>query len=170
MATIKFQGKPLNTSGDLPAVGSDAPDFSLVSGQLKDVSLATYKGKIKILSIVPSLDTPTCAASTRLFNQKADKLENTVVLIVSADLPFAQGRFCESEGLKDVIPVSSFRSGFAEQYGVKIIDTILAGLMTRAVVVIDEHDKVIYTELVAEVADEPDYENALIACKDAVYN
>ncbi len=170
MATIAFQGKPLNTSGDLPAVGALAPDFSLVSGQLKDVSLATYKGKIKILSIVPSLDTPTCAASTRLFNQKADNLENTVVLIVSADLPFAQSRFCEAEGLKDVLPLSAFRSDFAEDYGVKIVDTILAGLMARAVVVIDEKDKVIYTELVAEVADEPDYENALAACKDAIYN
>lgn len=167
MATITFQGKPLNTSGDLPAVGSIAPDFSLVSGQLKDVSLADYKGKTKIVSIVPSLDTPTCAASTRIFNQKADKLENTVVLIVSADLPFAQGRFCEAEGLKDVLPLSSFRSSFAEDYGVKIVDTILAGLMTRAIVIIDENDRVIYTELVAEVADEPDYESALAACKDA---
>jgi thiol peroxidase len=170
MATIAFQGKPINTSGELPAVGTTAPDFSLVSGKLKDVSLATYKGKIKILSIVPSLDTPTCAASTRLFNQKAGNLENTVVLIVSADLPFAQGRFCEAEGLKDVLPLSSFRSNFAEDYGVKIVDTILAGLTARAVVVIDEKDKVIYTELVAEVADEPDYENALAACKDAIYN
>lgn len=170
MATITFQGKPLNTSGELPAIGSIAPDFSLVSGQLKDVSLATYKGKIKILSIVPSLDTPTCAASTRIFNQKADNLDNTVVLIVSADLPFAQGRFCESEGLKDVLPLSSFRSGFAEDYGVKIADTILAGLMTRAIVIIDEHDKVVYTELVAEVADEPNYEEALAACRDAVSN
>lgn len=167
MATITFQGKPLNTSGDLPAVGSTAPDFSLVSGQLKNVSLADYKGKTKIVSIVPSLDTPTCAASTRMFNQKADKLENTVVLIVSADLPFAQGRFCEAEGLKDVLPLSSFRSSFAEDYGVKIVDTILAGLMTRAIVIIDENDRVIYTELVAEVADEPDYESALAACKDA---
>ena len=170
MATIAFQGKPLNTSGELPAVGIKAPDFSLVSGKLKNISLATYKGKIKILSIVPSLDTPTCAASTRLFNQKADNLENTVVLIVSADLPFAQGRFCEAEGLKEVLPLSSFRSNFAEDYGVKIVDTILAGLTARAVVVIDEKDKVIYTELVAEVADEPDYENALAACKDAIYN
>jgi len=170
MATIKFQGKPLNTSGELPVVGSDAPDFSLVSGQLKNVSLASYKGKIKVLSIVPSLDTPTCAASTRIFNQKADNLNNTVVLVISADLPFAQGRFCESEGLKDVIPLSSFRSSFSEDYGLKIVDTILAGLMTRAIVVIDEHDKVVYTELVSEVADEPNYEEALAACKDAACN
>jgi len=170
MATITFQGKPLNTSGELPAVGSDAPDFSLVSGQLKDVSLATYKGKIKVLSIVPSLDTPTCAASTRIFNQKADHLDNTVVLVISADLPFAQGRFCESEGLKDVLPLSTFRSSFAEDYGVKIVDTILAGLTTRAIVVIDAQDKVVYTELVAEVADEPNYEEVLVACKDAASN
>lgn len=170
MATIAFQNHPINTSGDLPTIGASAPNFSLVSGKLKDVSLVSYKGKIKILSIVPSLDTPTCAASTRLFNQKAGSLENTVVLVVSADLPFAQGRFCESEGLKDVIPLSSFRSSFSEDYGVKIVDTILAGLMARAVVVIDGNDKVVYTELVAEVADEPDYENALTACKDTINN
>lgn len=170
MATIAFQNKPINTSGNLPAVGTAAPNFSLVSGKLKNISLVSFKGKIKILSIVPSLDTPTCAASTRLFNQKAGSLENTIILVVSADLPFAQGRFCESEGLKDVIPLSSFRSSFAEDYGVKIVDTILAGLMARAVVVIDEDNKVVYTELVAEVADEPDYENALAACKDAINN
>ncbi|MCF6251719.1 MAG: thiol peroxidase [Methylococcaceae bacterium] len=165
MATITFQGKPLNTSGDLPAIGSTAPDFSLVSGQLKDLSLADFSGKRKIFSIVPSLDTPTCAASTRIFNQKADSLENTVVLVISADLPFAQGRFCEAEGLKDVIPLSTFRSNFAEEYGVKIVDTILAGLTARAIVIIDEQDQVIYTELVSEVADEPDYESALAALK-----
>ncbi len=170
MATIEFQGKPLNTSGELPAVGSVTPDFSLVNGQLKNVSLATYRGKIKVLSIVPSLDTPTCAASTRIFNQKADNLDNTVVLVVSADLPFAQGRFCESEGLKDVLPLSTFRSNFAEDYGVKIVDTVLAGLMTRAVIVIDEHDKVVYTELVAEVANEPNYDEVIAACKDAISN
>jgi thiol peroxidase len=165
MATITFQGKPLNTSADLPAVGTTAPDFSLVSGQLKDLSLANFSGKRKILSIVPSLDTPTCAASTRIFNQKADSLENTVVLVVSADLPFAQGRFCEAEGLKDVIPLSTFRSNFSEEYGVKIVDTILAGLTARAIVIIDEQDQVIYTELVSEVADEPDYESALAVLK-----
>lgn len=165
MATISFQGKPLNTSGDLPNVGTTAPDFSLVNSKLQDVSLASYAGKRKVLSIVPSLDTPTCAASTRIFNQKADSIENTVVLIVSADLPFAQARFCEADGLKDVIPLSSFRSKFAEEYGVKIVDTILAGLTTRAVVIIDENDQVIYTELVAEVADEPDYEKALAVLK-----
>jgi Peroxiredoxin len=163
MATISFQGKPLNTSGELPAVGSAAPDFLLTNAKLADVSLATYAGKRKVLNIVPSLDTPTCATSTRVFNEKASHLYNTVVLAVSADLPFAQCRFCEVEGLKDVIPVSTFRSDFAEVYGVKLVDTFLAGLTARAVVIIDEHDKVIYTELVHELAHEPNYESALAA-------
>jgi thiol peroxidase len=161
MATITFLGKPLHTSGELPAVGSKAPDFSLVSTELVDVKLANYVGKRKVLNIVPSLDTPTCAASTRKFNQKASHLDNTVVLVVSADLPFAQSRFCETEGLKDVIPLSTFRSNFAEEYGVKIADTLLAGLTTRAVVIIDENDQVTYTQLVSDVAQEPDYESAL---------
>lgn len=165
MAKISFQGKPLNTSGDLPEVGTMAPDFSLVSGKLKNASLATYVGKRKVLSIVPSLDTPTCAASTRIFNQKASALTNTVVLVISADLPFAQCRFCETEGLKNVIPLSTFRSTFADDYGVNITDTMLAGLTTRAVVIIDENDKVIYTELVEDVATEPDYESALALLK-----
>ncbi len=163
MATISFQGKPLNTSGELPAVGSAAPDFLLTNGKLADVSLATYAGKRKVLNIVPSLDTPTCATSTRVFNEKATHLYNTVVLVVSADLPFAQCRFCEVEGLKDVIPVSTFRSDFADVYGVKLVDTFLAGLTARAIVIIDEHDKVIYTELVDELAHEPNYESALAA-------
>ena len=161
MATITFQGKPLHTCGELPAIGSSAPAFSLVNSALVDVNLATYAGKRKVLNIVPSLDTPTCAASTRKFNQKASHLDNTVVLVVSADLPFAQSRFCETEGLKDVIPLSTFRSSFANDYGVNIVDTFLAGLTARAIVIIDEHDKVIYTQLVNEVANEPDYESAL---------
>lgn len=161
MATIKFQGKPLNTCGELPAVGTQAPAFSLASRELVDVTLATYAGKRKVLNIVPSLDTPTCAASTRKFNQKAGGLDNTVVLVISADLPFAQNRFCETEDLKNVIPLSTFRSSFANDYGVNIVDTFLAGLTARAIVVIDENDQVIYTQLVAEVADEPDYESAL---------
>jgi len=163
MATITFLGKPLHTSGELPAVGSKAPDFSLVSTELVDVKLANYAGKRKVLNIVPSLDTPTCAASTRKFNQKASHLDNTVVLVVSADLPFAQSRFCETEDLKDVIPLSTFRSNFAEEYGVKIADTLLAGLTARAVVIIDENDQVTYTQLVNDVAQEPDYESALAA-------
>ncbi|WP_036253956.1 thiol peroxidase [Methylobacter sp. BBA5.1] len=163
MATIKFQGKPLHTSGELPAVGSKAPDFTLVNGKLQDVNLATYAGKRKILNIVPSLDTPVCAASTRKFNQKASGLDNTVVLVISADLPFAQGRFCEAEGLKNVIPLSTFRSAFTDDYGVHITDTVLAGLAARAIVILDENDNVIYTQLVDEVANEPDYESALAA-------
>jgi len=163
MATISFQGKPLNTSGELPAVGSKAPDFSLTTSKLTDVSLATYAGQKKILTIVPSLDTPTCAASTRKFNEKASHLYHTVVLVISADLPFAQCRFCEIEGLKDVIPLSTFRSSFADDYGVKLTDTFLAGLTARAIVIIDEHDTVIYSQLVNELADEPDYEHALAA-------
>ncbi len=161
MATITFQGKPIHTSGELPAVGSKAPDFTLVNGKLKDVTLATYAGKKKVLNIVPSLDTPTCAASTRKFNEKATHLYHTVVLAISADLPFAQCRFCEAEDLKHVIPLSTFRSSFADDYGVKLVDSFLAGLTARAVVIIDEHDNVIYTELVSEIANEPDYESAL---------
>ena len=161
MATIKFHGKPLHTSGELPALGTKAPDFLLVNGKLAEVSLATYIGKKKILNIVPSLDTPTCAMSTRKFNEKASKLDNTLVLVISADLPFAQCRFCETEGLKDVIPLSTFRSSFADDYGVKLTDTILAGLTARAIVILDESDNVIYTQLVDELAHEPDYESAL---------
>lgn len=163
MAEILFQGKPLNIDGEMPVVGSDAPDFLLVNGRLENVSLDTYAGKKKVLSIVPSLDTPTCAASARVFNQKIDQLKNTVVLVISADLPFAQGRFCEAEGLKSIIPLSTFRSNFAEEYGVNIIDTILAGLTARAIIILDEENKVIYTELVTELANEPNYEAALAA-------
>ena len=161
MATITFQGKPIQTLGELPALGSKAPDFSLVNGKLTDVTLATYAGQKKVLNIVPSLDTPTCAASTRKFNEEASHLYNTVVLVISADLPFAQCRFCEVEGLKHVVPLSTFRSNFADEYGVKLVDSILAGLTARAVIIIDEHDKVIYTQLVADIANEPDYERAL---------
>ena len=163
MATITFQGKPLHTCGELPAVGSKAPDFSLANGKLVDVTLATYAGKQKVLNIVPSLDTPTCAASTRKFNEKAAHFHNTVVLVVSADLPFAQCRFCEVEDLTHVIPLSTFRSSFADDYGVKLVDTFLAGLTARAVIIIDENDNVVYTELVSELANEPDYESALAA-------
>jgi thiol peroxidase len=163
MATITFQGKPLHTSGELPALGDRAPDFSLVNGKLKDVGLASYAGKRKVLHIVPSLDTPTCAISTRKFNQKAANLPNTVVLVISADLPFAQCRFCETEGLKNVIPLSTFRSSFADDYGVKLTDSILAGLTARAVIILDENNRVIYSQLVEELASEPDYEMALSA-------
>ncbi|MGR9035342.1 MAG: thiol peroxidase [Gammaproteobacteria bacterium] len=163
MATIAFRGKPVHTSGDLPVTGMKAPDFILVNGKLSDVTLAEYAGKRKILNIVPSLDTPVCAASTRKFNEKAVKLTNTVVLIVSTDLPFAQCRFCEAEGLKYVVPLSTFRSSFAEDYGVRLIDSVLAGLTARAVIIIDENDNIIYSQLVGELTAEPDYESALAA-------
>ena len=163
MATISFQGKPLHTSGELPVVGSKAPDFSLVNSKLVDVNLASFEGKRKVLNIVPSLDTPTCATSTRIFNEKASHLYNTVVLVISADLPFAQCRFCEVEGLKHVIALSTFRSDFSDIYGVRLVNTILAGLTARAIVVIDEHDVIIYTQLVSELANEPDYESVLAA-------
>ncbi len=156
----------INTNGELPEIGSQAPDFSLVNGKLEDVSLKTYAGKKKVLNIVPSLDTPVCAASARAFNEKSVNLENTIILLVSADLPFAQGRFCESEGLKEVIPVSTFRSSFAKDYGVYIEDSMLAGLAARAVVIIDENDKVVYTELVTEIIYEPNYDEALNALKN----
>lgn len=163
MAKVTLQGAPIKTCGELPTVGYAAPQFKLVDGKLADVTLATFAGKRKLLNIVPSLDTPTCATSTRKFNEKASKLENTVVLIVSADLPFAQGRFCEAEGLKNVIPLSTMRSSFAKDYGVEIVDGPIAGLTARAIVVIDENNQVTYTQLVDEVADEPDYEGALEA-------
>jgi thiol peroxidase len=166
MATITFQGKPIHTSGELPAIGAKAPEFNLVNNKLADVNLATYAGKKKVLNIVPSLDTPTCAASTRKFNEKAAHLYNTVVLVISADLPFAQCRFCEVENLKHVIPLSTFRSDFADVYGVKLKDSVLAGLTARAVIIIDEHDNVVYTQLVSEIADEPDYEGALAALQN----
>ncbi|MGR9045090.1 MAG: thiol peroxidase [Gammaproteobacteria bacterium] len=166
MATIKFQGKPIHTCSELPAIGSHAPDFSLVNGKLAEVTLGTYSGKKKLLNIVPSLDTPTCAASARKFNQKASSLDNAVVLVVSADLPFAQARFCQIEGIKNIVPLSTFRSSFAQDYGVELTDSVLAGLTARAIVLIDERDRVIYTELVEELADEPDYESALEALQD----
>lgn len=151
----------VSTSGNLPSIGCTAPNFALANSKLNDVTLDTFAGKKKVLNIVPSLDTPTCAASARKFNEKAGHLYNTVVLIISADLPFAQCRFCEIEDLQNVIALSTFRSSFAEDYGVKLIDSILAGLMARAIVVIDENDKIIYTELVSELANEPNYEAVL---------
>jgi thiol peroxidase len=161
MATITFQGKPINTCGELPAVGAFAPDFKLTNRKLQDVSLADFAGKRKVLNIVPSLDTPTCATSTRKFNEKAAHLQDTVVLAVSADLPFAQARFCEIEGIKHVQALSTFRSSFGHDYGVELLDSILAGLTARAVLVLDENNQVIHAELVKEIADEPDYAAAL---------
>jgi len=163
MATLTFHGNLIHTSGELPPVGTTAPDFSLTDGQLHDVSLRDFAGKRKVLNIVPSLDTPVCAASTRKFNEKASRFDNLVVLVISADLPFAQGRFCETEGLRNVISLSTFRSNFGEVYGVKIIEGLLAGLMARAVVIIDEHDVVRYTQWVYEITEEPNYDDVLVA-------
>jgi thiol peroxidase len=166
MAQVTHKGNPIHTNGELPAVGAKAPDFKLTPGDLKDVTLADYKGKKKILNVVPSLDTPTCATSTRRFNAAASKLPNAVVLVVSADLPFASKRFCTTEGLENVVPLSLMRDkNFAKDYGLLIQDGLLAGICARAVVVIDEDDKVTYTQLVPEIGQEPDYDKALAAAR-----
>lgn len=164
MAAITLHGDAINTNGNLPAVGSSAPDFILTTGDLADVSLADFAGKKKLLNIVPSLDTGICAISTKKFNESAGSHDNTVFLTVSADLPFAQGRFCEAENVDKVQTLSTMRSpSFAEDYGIKIVDGPLAGITGRAVVVIDENNNVTYTELVPEIAQEPDYDAAIAA-------
>lgn len=162
MADVTLKGKPVHTSGDLPTKGSQAPDFKLTSGDLSDRSLSDYKGKRKLISIVPSLDTPTCSLSTKKFNEKIKEHPEVIVLAVSADLPFAQKRMCAAENVENVIPLSMMRSkDFAKSYGVLIENGPLAGICTRAVVVIDENDKVVYTQLVPEITQEPDYDSAL---------
>lgn len=164
MANITLRGNPIQTNGDLPKTGADAPGFRLVSGDLKDVTLHDYAGKRKLLNIFPSVDTPTCATSVRKFNEKAAGLKDTVVLCISADLPFAQGRFCGTEGLKNVQNLSLMRgAAFAKDYGVLIENGPLAGLTARAVVVLDASNKVLHSELVKEIADEPNYDAALKA-------
>ncbi|HAO33868.1 MAG TPA: thiol peroxidase [Candidatus Competibacter sp.] len=164
MATVTFKGNPVNTNGDLPAVGAAAPEFKLVNGQLQDVGLADFAGKKKLMSIVPSLDTSVCALSTRKLNEESKKHSDAVVLVISADLPFAQKRFCDAEGLNNVVPLSMMRSrNFAKDYGVLQENGPLAGLTARAVVVLDENNRVRYTELVPEIAQEPDYAAALAA-------
>lgn len=164
MATITLHGDACNTNGDLPAVGSTAPDFHLVNTSLEDKRLADYAGKKKLLNIVPSLDTGVCAMSTKKFNDSVGGRDDVAVLIVSADLPFASGRFCETEGIDKVEALSLMRTrGFAKDYGVLIEDGPLAGVTARAVVVIDEHDQIVYTQLVGEIGDEPDYDAAAAA-------
>ena len=164
MATIAFKGNPIHTSGNLPANGSTAPDFKLATTSLSDVGLADFAGKRKILNVVPSLDTGVCAASARKFNEAVSKLGDVVLLNVSADLPFAAGRFCESNALQNVVALSTFRSpGFAQAYGVQIVDGPLAGLACRAVLVLDAQNRVLHSELVPEIAQEPNYEAALAA-------
>lgn len=164
MAEFKDKGLVFHTSGELPAVGSDAPDFRLVTSELKDVGLAAYRGKAKVLNIVPSLDTRTCALSARRFNEKAASMANAVVLVVSADLPFAMRRFCTTEGLQNVVPLSMMRGrAFAKAYGMLIVDGPMEGIAARAVVVIDAQDKVVYREFVPDLGQEPDYDAALAA-------
>ena len=164
MATITLQGKSINTNGELPAVGADAPPFKLTAHDLSDKTLADYSGKKKLLNIVPSLDTGVCATSTKTFNESAGNYPDAVILTISADLPFAQSRFCTDEKIGNVITLSEMRNkSFAKDYGVLLQDGPLAGITARAIVVIDENDKVIYTELVPEIAQEPNYEKALAA-------
>src|SRR6056297_149078 len=164
MATITLQGNEIHTAGEFPRVGSKAPDFTLTDSNLNDVSLARWMGKKKVLSIFPSIDTPVCALSTKKFNEYAREHDDTVMLMISADLPFAHKRFCGDEGLSNVETLSTMRSGdFANSYGVLIEDGPFAELTARAIVVLDENDTVVHSALVPEIADEPDYEAALKA-------
>jgi len=164
MATVTLKGNKVKVGGNLPAVGDIAPDFSLTGKDLADVTLASFAGKRKVLNIVPSLDTPTCQQSTRVFNEKASAMKNTAVLVIAADLPFAMSRFCGAEGLENVVTLSTFRGrDFHDKYGVDILDGPLRGLTARAVVVLDENNKVMHSELVPEIASEPDYQAALDA-------
>ena len=161
MATVTLRGNPIHTSGELPEVGSQAPDFTVTGGDLGDIKLDDFAGKNLILNIYPSVDTPTCAASTRAFNQSAAGRDNTAVLCVSQDLPFAFNRFCGAEGIENVKTGSVFRSSFLDDYGVRIVDGPMKGLAARSVVVVGADGKVKYTELVPEIAQEPDYDAAL---------
>ena len=166
MAQITLEGNAINTNGELPAIGNSAPDFSLTKSDLSDVGLGDFAGKKKLLNIVPSLDTGVCATSTRTFNQRAAEINNTVVLVISADLPFAMQRFCETEGIQNVTSLSMMRSQeFARDYGVLLLDGPLAGITARAVVVLSENNTVLYTELVPEITQEPNYDAALAALK-----
>lgn len=166
MAQVTLRGNPVQVEGALPQTGTQAPDFTLTAGDLSDATLATFAGKRKVLNIFPSVDTPTCATSVRKFNAQANELSNAVVLCISTDLPFAQARFCGSEGLENVKNLSDFRdSDFAVDYGVSIADGPLKGLTARAVVVLDENDKVLHSELVSEIGQEPNYDAALAVLK-----
>jgi thiol peroxidase len=164
MAKITLKGNPINTSGNLPSKGNKAPDFKLVKSDLGDLSLSGLKGKKLILNIFPSLDTAVCATSVRKFNQLATGKTNTVVLAISKDLPFAHNRFCTTEGITNVVTLSGFRdTNFGKSYGIDIIDGPLAGLYARSIVAVDEKGIVIYTQLVTEIVEEPDYDAALAA-------
>lgn len=167
MTKITLKGNPVNTLGSLPKAGSPAPEIQLTRTDLSDVTLEDFKGKKVVMNIFPSLDTSVCAASVRRFNAEAGKLHNTVVLCISRDLPFAHNRFCTVEGLKNVIPLSELRDdSFGKDYGVRITDGPMEGLLSRAVVVLNESGKVVYTEQVPEIAQEPDYEEAISHVND----
>lgn len=161
MSTIRFHGEPANTVGELPAVGSAAPAFALTAADLSDLTSESLAGKRIVLNIFPSIDTGVCAASVREFNKRAASLDNTAVVCVSADLPFAASRFCAAEGIDHVLVGSSFRSSFGKDYGVTLLDTPLAGLLARAVVVLDAEGTVLHRELVSDIADAPDYDAAV---------
>ena len=163
MAQITLQGNTINTRGELPPVGSQAPAFTLAAGDLSSATLDTYAGKKKVLNVFPSVDTPVCATSVKKFNEQAGSRDDAVVLNISADLPFAQGRFCGAEGIENATNLSTFRSSFAADYGLDIVDGGLAGLCSRAVIVLDADNKVVYTEQVPEIAQEPNYAAALAA-------
>ena len=166
MAQVTLKGNPVQVEGQLPKVGAKAADFTLTAGDLSNATLATFAGKRKVLNIFPSVDTPTCATSVRKFNAQANDVENTVVLCISTDLPFAQKRFCGTEGLDNVLSLSDFRDAdFAVDYGVSIADGPLRALTARAVVVLDENDNVLHSELVPEIGQEPNYEAALAVLK-----
>ncbi|MDO4319627.1 MAG: thiol peroxidase [Bacteroidales bacterium] len=166
METVYFNGTPCHTYGSIPAVGTKAPCFNLVTKDLADVSCQDFEGKRVVLNIFPSLDTPVCAASVRRFNKEAAGLDDVAVLCVSMDLPFAMSRFCSAEGIDNVIAASAFRSPlFSEKYGLQIVDGPLAGLLARAVIILDKDRKVIYSELVDEITHEPDYEGAMYVLK-----
>lgn len=164
MSTITLKGNPLETCGTLPATGAAAPGFTLVKTDLSEINRASFAGKRLVLNIFPSIDTPTCATSVRKFNQQASDMQNTQVICVSADLPFALARFCGAEGIANVTPASTFRNPeFGQQYGLTMTTGPLKGLLARAVVVLDENGKVLHSELVGEIANEPNYAAALAA-------
>jgi thiol peroxidase len=166
MPNVTLGGNPIKVAGNFPGKGDTAPDFTLTSKDLKDVGLKDFTGKRKVLNIVPSLDTPVCAKSTRIFNERASDAANTALLVISADLPFAMNRFCGAEGINNVVTLSTARNrDFHAKYGVDITDGPLKGLTARAVVVLDENNRVLHSQLVPEIKNEPDYEAALAALK-----
>jgi thioredoxin-dependent peroxiredoxin len=169
MANITHKGNAIHTVGELPKIGAKGPDFRLTKGDLSDASLADFRGTVKILNIVPSLDTSVCALSAKKFDEEIGKLSGVVVLNISRDLPFAQSRFCKAEGLASIVPLSDLRDrSFGQAYGVEIKDGLLAGLLSRAVVVLDASDTVVYSQQVPEIGTEPDYASALAAARKAL--